>query len=111
MGKGVWSYHDARYTRLGLMICASCGNAIDSGMYRSRDAGDRYVNHHKACSLSDKKWTEIDAANKNRIAYLRERLSASVAFRTKWKMCDLDDEINSMTTEIAEADRLLEGGE
>ena len=111
MGKNLWSYHDARYTKLGVMVCASCGNAIDSGMYKSRDAGDRYVNHHKACSLTDKKWVEIDTANMGHIVYLRERLAASVAFRDKWKMCDLDDEIDSMTNEIAEAARLLDGGE
>lgn len=111
MSKKLWNYHDARYARLGLMICASCGNTIDSGMYRSRDAGDRFINHHRSCSLNDKKWAEIDSEKIKRIAYLRDRLSAFISFRDKWLTCDLDDEIDSMTNEISEADRLLEGGE
>ena len=91
-----WTYHNSNSTRLGSMICATCGKAIDSGMYRCRDAGDRYVTHHKSCSLSDPKWAELDGENQKYMAHLQERLSATIAFRDKWEMHILDDEIDAM---------------
>ncbi len=96
MSKKVFRYADSRMCRTGLMICGACGKSIDSGMYRYRDAGEKYVNHHRACSLDDPKWSEMDAQQAWNDAANKALLQAATTFRDEWKIDDLDELIESL---------------
>lgn len=57
-----YEYTNTDAASIGRMICAGCGKKITAGDYRYRDARDRYVLHHRACSSQDPKWALKDAA-------------------------------------------------
>lgn len=59
-----WTYHHSDHGKHGLMRCGFCGKEI-VGQYRARDAGDKFVTHHRGCSADDANWARLD----------RERLS------------------------------------
>ncbi len=69
MAKKNFSYAKAPGSQIGIMVCASCHKPITKGYFRYRETKDRYINHHKSCSLDDPHWGEED----KRIAGLQER--------------------------------------
>lgn len=63
MSRHRWNYiADATASRHGLMVCSACHKPIESGAYRVRDAGDKFITMHRACSESDAGWRAFDAA-------------------------------------------------
>lgn len=87
---------DARTSRHGLMKCSACGNDIKDGPYRYRDAGDRYITQHKACSLSDPQWAEMETRQSWIAASNKALLDAAKSFRDEWKIEELDELIESL---------------
>lgn len=54
-----WSVADAARSIHGLMVCSCCNKPISEGLYRVRDAGDRFITHHKQCTRDWAGWKGV----------------------------------------------------
>lgn len=73
----------------GLMICACCHKPITQGQYRYRDAGDRYITHHRACCPNDPTWARGDAEYKRLMDRYEQMRQDALAFYAKWGLTDI----------------------
>lgn len=91
-----WSYLVAGNCTYGTMICTACHKKVVSGDFRKRETTKAYLVQHRHCSKDDPKWVELDAQRVSDIISKKERLEAFIAFRDKWKVYELDEEIEEL---------------
>lgn len=102
-----WYIDDARHRAMGEMVCTGCNQPITIGSYRARDAGDRYITQHRACSSFDPEWERRDIKTRKSLNELEEKVNAYRAFRDKWNEYALDEAIESLEQQIVNLRLLL----
>jgi hypothetical protein len=86
-----FDYGDAATSRHGLMICGACREPITQGQYRYRELPDRFVTHHRDCSLDDPRWASLDRRAEAEVRRIDELRAEARAFYEKWGVTDLSD--------------------
>jgi hypothetical protein len=71
MARKDFYYSNASRSQTGVMVCAACNKPITEGDYRYRETKDRFINHHKNCSLDDPQWEKLE--NQKRAAQERDK--------------------------------------
>src|SRR5690348_1525425 len=79
-----WEYSELPST-VGLMVCTACHKPITEGQYRYRETEAAYLPQHRACSISDPRWAQMDAeaakrGETDRIIDELETLAADLKF-------------------------------
>ena len=90
-----WEYANTLWLKLGRMICTECQHPIVQGDFRYRETDDAYLPQHRDCCADDTMWREIDNERITEHARLSQYLSDCIAFREKWNIDTLDDEITA----------------
>lgn len=94
---------NAEYSRVGNMVCATCGKPISSGQfayYEKGNGGDwKYVVHHRMCTESHPMWSSLDAKYKKAKERRISLLNACLSFRKEWGVIELDEIIEEIQQE------------
>lgn len=76
-----WTYSDASICTAGVMVCTACRKPITEGAFRYfKDDAKGYVTQHKACSLDDLEWKQIEKRQQEYAAYHERRRAALRAY-------------------------------
>jgi len=75
-----WTYSDASITTAGTMVCTACRKPITEGAFRYRQNDAGFLTQHKACSLDDLEWKQIERRQQEYAAYNARRVAALRAY-------------------------------
>jgi hypothetical protein len=68
-----WTYSDASICTAGTMVCTACRKPIVEGAFRYRENDAGFLTQHKACSLDDLEWKQIEKRQEEYAAYHARR--------------------------------------
>jgi len=75
-----WIYSDASITTAGTMVCTACRKPITEGAFRYRQNDAGFLTQHKACSLDDLEWKQIEKRQQEYAAHNERRKTALRAY-------------------------------
>lgn len=83
-----YEYGNAKFMRVGTMICCACGKRIKEGLYRYHETADAFVPCHRACCEDDPAWERLDREDAEQKRLRAMYCDDALAFYTKWGSVD-----------------------